>query len=208
MATPESSLGWQQKHSHRWSLKQLALMIKWWANGLNHWDDSNPTEYVCMLGKYHQVGHLITFSIMGWMIKIHKNTHSPGRGCLLVDMTGSVYLTHFITMCTVSLKVHRMSCVFMSFLGKMGEKKGNCFLILPRECNHLRLWPSWKTAGKKKQSSFSVDSLSFPEDTSKSNNITQTDTPFLWSWPSDGKAPIFLMQLIFRNDAKVGVIIS
>ena len=64
-------------------------------------------------------------------------------------MSGSVYLTHLMTMCAVSLNDRRKSCAFMSFLDKLGRGGGvKCFLIRARESNSPHVPSVPETTGK------------------------------------------------------------
>lgn len=65
----------------------------------------------------------------------------------LAGMSRSAYVTQLMTMCAVSLNDHRKSCVFMSFLVKLGVVV-EYFLILGRENNSPHVLSFSETTGK------------------------------------------------------------
>lgn len=68
----------------------------------------------------------------------------------LSGMSGSVYVTHLMTMRAVSLNDRRKSCAFMSFLDKLwgGRGEEKCFLIRARESNSPHVSLSQKQLGR------------------------------------------------------------
>lgn len=82
-------------------------------------------KYVCVSFNPEQHPSIVLQSFRS------KTMRFLGRHSLLDGMTRSVYLTHLITMCAVSLNDRRMSCAFYEVLRQAWERRNASWFLLP-----------------------------------------------------------------------------